>query len=264
MQTRTDHVGRQIQVLDFPQRIISLCPSQTEAMYLLGAGQRVVGRTKFCVHPKTELAAVPVVGGTKQVRRVEIERLQPDLILAEKEEQTPELVEDLARSWPVFVTDVQSLAHEKRMLRDVADLLGTPEVGDRIAAAVHTAWEGLPRLNAPLRTAYLIWWQPVMAVAEPTFIASVLAHLGFQNVLLDTESRYPQLSLEELASRGTELVLLSSEPFPFGAKHAAEIQAVLPQARVELVDGEAFSWYGGRVLATQAYLAQLIERLNAQ
>lgn len=229
-----------------PRRIVSLVPSLTELLCDLGLRERVVGCTKFCVHPpdlRRERARV--VGGTKAVHVDRVRELAPDLILANREENVREEVLALSALAETWVTDVPDLAAAERLVLDLGTRLGREEEARRIAAANAAT---LDRLARPGRgsAVYLIWREPYMAAGGGTYVASVLERLGYRNALAD-ERRYPTLTPERLRALAPEHVLLASEPYPFAERHVAELLAILPEALVELVDGGLFSWYGSRL-----------------
>jgi ABC-type Fe3+-hydroxamate transport system substrate-binding protein len=253
----TDAVGRQVRLPRCPERIISLVPSQTELLVDLGVGERLVGRTRYCIHPREKLASVAVVGGTKRVEFDEIQALKPDLILAEKEENPREMVDSLAGLAPVYVTDVTSIASAISMCRDVGRLIGQVAEAQALADQIQIAMHGAERLAPkPDRVLYLIWRKPWMAAGVDTFIHSCLEHVGFENAVSGT--RYPELDHEKIVSLNPDRVFLSSEPFPFKDAHAQELRELLPGASIEFVDGELFSWYGSRMLKMPAYWRSLL------
>lgn len=256
-----DDLGRGVRLIAPPQRIVSLCPSQTETLFALGLGERIAGVTRYCVHPGTEIAGKTQVGGTKQLDFDAIARLQPDLIIAEKEENRREDVERLAGRWPVFVTDVGDFASALRMIETLGKLCDRAEQGSALAGEIAARWRALQPLARPLRTLYLIWRKPFMAAGAGSYIDDVLQRCGLRNVV--RQARYPELANAQLPGLNPELVLLSSEPYPFRDKHLAELRALLPRARIELVDGEMFSWYGVRMRRAADYLEEFIGRLTA-
>ena len=255
--TYTDQLGRTLALPRRPMRIVSLCPSITETLYALGAGDRVVGRTRFCIHPRAAVGGAVRVGGTKEIRYDRLAALTPDLIIAEKEENTPEMVARLAQDYPVYVADVRDVPSALAMIRDLGQLLGAEVPAHRLADRIEQGFAALTA-GPPRRVAYLIWRAPWMGVGGDTYIHDLLRRLGWTNVLLSLPGRYPVFSLEELVAAAPELVLLSSEPFPFDASHRAELAAHLPGAEVRLVDGEMFSWYGSRMEAALPYLRGLL------
>ena len=254
----TDHLGRKVTLPETPQRIISLCPSITETLYTLGLSERVVGRTHFCIHPAKFVEGAGRIGGTKKVDYAAVAALEPDLIIAEKEENTREIVETLAADWPVYVTDVRDVACALRMIADLGHLTGTADHARALTHDITVTWATLKFPPRPIRVAYFIWRKPYMVVGADTYIHAVLQYCGLLNVCAHLDGRYPTLAEHELAALKPEVILLSSEPYPFKAQHVLEIQSLAPEARVILVDGEMFSWYGARMIQAADYLRQFI------
>jgi ABC-type Fe3+-hydroxamate transport system substrate-binding protein len=253
----TDMLGRELEISFPPKRIVSLVPSQTELLHDLGLEDEVVGITKFCVHPENWFRSKTRVGGTKQVHYDRIEALQPDLILANKEENTEEIVNALAGKYPVWVSDIHDMNEALQMIAAIGDITGKTEKAQEIVTGIRTSFLALqPAVNVA-NVAYFIWRDPWMSVGADTFISHMIAEMGWQNVFAN-KTRYPEISFEELAAAKPDLVLLSSEPYPFKEKHIAEIQAVVPHAKVLLVDGEMFSWYGSRLLYAAGYFRELV------
>jgi ABC-type Fe3+-hydroxamate transport system substrate-binding protein len=255
----TDQLGRTLSLDRPPQRIISLVPSQTELLYTLGLEEEVVGITKFCIHPEQWFRHKTRIGGTKDIRPEIIHSLQPDLVLANKEENDRTQIEELFPKVPVWVSDVATLADALQMIRSVGQLTGKAVQAESLASAIARRFAGLEAPESPrasLRTAYFIWRKPWMVAGGDTFIQDMLFRAGFTNIFRD-QPRYPSIELESLAGSDCELVLLSSEPYPFREKHIGEIREVLPRATIRLVDGEIFSWYGSRLLQAPAYLREL-------
>lgn len=261
MRSFTDPLGRTVTLAQFPpQRIVSLCPSQTELLFALGAGSRVVGRTRWCIHPQPEVSAVAAVGGTKKVNRARVAELAPNLILGEKEENTPALIAELEALAPTYVTNVESVADAHAMIAHVGALIGAEAEAAQLSAAITARWQGLVQAP-PLRVAYLIWREPWMGVGATTYIHSVLTQLGLVNALAALPGRYPELALEQFVALGVQRVLLSSEPYAFTAADADALAAELALP-VDLVDGEAFSWYGARMLPAADALARYTAHLH--
>jgi ABC-type Fe3+-hydroxamate transport system substrate-binding protein len=248
----TDQLGRTI-ILDRPPgRIISLVPSQTELLYDLGAN--VVGITKFCVHPTSWFRELPRIGGTKEIHLEKIAALQPDLIIANKEENNRDQIEALAAQYPVWISDIRNLADALVMIRSVGELVAQPQKAQSLAANIEKGFNELRPLTHPLHTAYFIWRNPWMTVGGDTFIHDMLERCGFTN-LFAAQSRYPTVDIATLTN--CDLILLSSEPYPFRDKHLPEIQTLLPGASIRFVDGELFSWYGSRLLKAPPYFQSL-------
>lgn len=238
-----------------PKRIISLVPSQTELLFDLGLDEKISGITKFCIHPATKVKDKVIVGGTKTLNINKIQSLRPDLIIANKEENTREEIEELQRQYVVHVTDVASLPDALAMIRDVGKLVGKSSEAEHIAQTIETTLCPLPVAPRP-SVAYFIWRRPYMVAANATFIHSMLEVAGFQNVFAD-RTRYPEITPDDLKAAQPDLIFLSSEPYPFSDKHVAEVQAICPLAHVVVVDGELFSWYGSRLLRASDYFRNL-------
>ncbi|HEU4470595.1 MAG TPA: helical backbone metal receptor [Flavisolibacter sp.] len=256
----TDQLGRTIELGHPPKRIISLVPSQTELLADLDLEQEVIGITKFCVHPGDWYRTKRRIGGTKQLDLALIRSLQPDLIIANKEENVKEQVEALAADFPVWVSDVNNLDDAIRMIDELGIVTGRQKEAKEISSRISEGFDSLESAASPLRTAYLIWRDPYMTVGGDTFINHLLSRCGLQNIFAG-ELRYPAVTVEELHARTCELLLLSSEPYPFKQKHIDELKAFLPNATILLVDGELFSWYGSRLLHSPLYFQQLLEQI---
>lgn len=242
-----------------PQRIVSLVPSISELVYDLGAGNQLVGITRYCVHPAEALQTKVVVGGTKKVVVKRIDSLEPDLILANREENVREQIEALAERYPVWLTDLYDRTDNRHMITDVGRLLHRDMEASTLNNRIDNAFQQLLPFP-PKRVAYLIWKDPYIAAGSQTFIDAMLRDLGWTNVFAD-QSRYPSFTLDELVQRKPELVLLSSEPYPFSDEHLAIIYSILPSSQPILVDGEMFSWYGSRMQWAPAYFDQLRARI---
>lgn len=253
-----DHLGREVFLPNPPQRVISLCPSQTETLVDMGLGTRLVGRTRFCIHPKAQLSKVARVGGTKEVDFARIRALEPDLIIGEKEENTPEMIAELERICPVYVTDVRDIDSALRTILDLGTIVGLNKAATGIATRVTKSLEGIQPLPRPVSCLYMIWKNPWMAAGADTFIDSVLKKCGFDNLALAFSGRYPVLDEEIFQLKKPEIVLLSSEPFPFKDVHITDLQKILPQSRIVLVDGEMFSWYGSHLIGVENYINLLL------
>ena len=262
--TFPDQLGRIIEVDYPPRRIVSLVPSQTELLYDLGLTDQVVGITKFCIHPEGWFRTKRRVGGTKHVNLEEVAALHPDLIIGNKEENTKADIEALAKQYPVWLSDILTLDNALEMVRRVGELVDRKENAARLASQLKEQFQSLSDEIAPLprlRTAYFIWRNPYMVAAAGTFIHDMLARAGFDNVFEDQE-RYPEITLAELQNLNPEVLLLSSEPYPFKEKHLEELREVLPEAKVRLVDGGLFSWYGSRLLRSSTYFRNLRDILE--
>ncbi len=254
-------MNRTITVPEKPLRIISLVPSQTELLFDLGLDDTVVGITKFCIHPDSWFRSKTRVGGTKQVHTDRVDTLQPDLIIANKEENMQPQIEALAAKYPVWISDIHTLPQALDMIAKVGELVNRAQKAQELIQQISNGFEPLKPAPKPLRVAYFIWYNPWMSVGHDTFIADMLGRCGWTNVF-DHLNRYPEITIDTLKEANPDVILLSSEPFPFKEKHVAELQAVLPAAKIILVDGEMFSWYGSRLLHAADYLQNLVNQLS--
>lgn len=251
-----DQTGRTVFLSGTPQRIISLVPSQTELLADFGLDEEVVGITKFCTHPDNWFRSKTRIGGTKQIHAGIIQQLKPDLIIANKEENVKEQVEALADSFPLWVTDVNTIDDACKMIHDLGSITGKKAAADIIVEKIKYSFSLLATPIVKPRVAYLIWRSPYMTVGHDTFIHSMLELAGYENVFAG-RTRYPEISVEELQKAGCDHVFLSSEPYPFSKKHIDELQPLLPGVKIMLVDGEMFSWYGSRLLRSASYFLSL-------
>jgi len=248
-----DQLGRQVEISSLPRRIISLVPSQTELLYDLGLTTEVVGITKFCVHPDEWFRSKTRVGGTKQVHLDIVRSLQPDLIIANKEENDAAQVMALMAEFPVWVSDIHDLTQAQEMIETVGSLTGKAAQAAGINKKITEGFNELRGIRK--KAAYFIWREPWMVAGGDTFIHDMMQRCGLENVF-GGELRYPEVDITQLPD--CELVLLSSEPYPFRDKHIAELKRYLPGADVRLVDGEMFSWYGSRLMYAFRYFMEML------
>lgn len=249
-------------------RIASLVPSLTELLFALGLGPFVVARTGFCVHPADGVAGVPKVGGTKDVNLDKLRRLAPTHVLVNVDENRAETAQALRAFVPDVIVTHPCAPHDVPALIDRLAVVfaAAPGVAARAAAlqvelahelaATHPGGRATPVL-------YLIWREPWMTVARDTYISRLLACAGWLTLPAADggphgAARYPRLTGDEPWLTDVREVLLSSEPYAFDERHVAEAQALCPQARVRLADGERLSWYGARTAAGLRYLRQLV------
>lgn len=252
-----DQLGRQIQLNKTPQRIVSIVPSQTELLFDLGLDEEIVGITKFCVHPAAWFKNKKRIGGTKKINIDAVSALLPDIVFANKEENTKEDIEKLEAICPVWVSDIHHLNEALDMIISIGNITGKRQEADIIAADITKAKRAFPVKEKKAATLYLIWKKPYMAAGTDTFIHEMMDIAGFQNVL--TDKRYPVIDTEEMQKLNPAYVLLSSEPYPFKQKDIEELSEILPDAKIILVDGKLFSWYGSRLLKSFDYFSTLHE-----
>jgi iron complex transport system substrate-binding protein len=251
-----DQLGTSFSFVSSPIRIISLVPSQTELLFDLGLEERLVGITKFCVHPYHFKSTKKIVGGTKKVNYHKIRLLEPDIIICNKEENTLEMVEELRKICPVWVTDICTIEDNFQMITDFGLLFNkrieARKWNDKLAFALSDFKLFVEEIPIK-KVVYFIWKNPYMVAASDTFINELLKLNHFQN-RYDALERYPEIELENVDNEGDlDLVLLSSEPFPFKEDDGFEIARNTKYAKAILVDGEMFSWYGTRLLKAFEY-----------
>lgn len=249
------------------ESIVSLVPSITELLYDLGLSVEVTGITKFCIHPNEWFRNKTRIGGTKNVAIEKIKALQPTLIIANKEENVKEQVEALQEFAPVHVTDVSTLEEALAMIETIGELVHRQEQAASMVHSIRQSFNELEQFRTSAsyqttRACYLIWRQPYMTVGSDTMIHDLMQRCGWINVF-GFQTRYPEIDVEQIKQSGCELLLLSSEPYPFQQKHIDELQQELPGTKIRLVDGEIFSWYGSRLQHAPAYLRNLIQNTIA-
>ncbi|WP_313503518.1 helical backbone metal receptor [Kaistella carnis] len=239
-------------------RIVSLVPSITETLFDFDlTADEVVGRTKFCIHPANLVKNVQIIGGTKTLNIEKIKSLNPDLIIANKEENEKLQVEELMTDFKVWVTDISTIEDNHQFISDLGTLLNKKELAQSLNERIAHIFT-IKKNPLPQKVAYLIWKNPYMTVGNDTFINEVLENIGGENLFKDRK-RYPEVTVEEL--KNADQVFLSSEPFPFQQKHIDELQKELPDKQMILVDGEAFSWFGTHLLQVEDYLRELSKKL---
>ncbi|SEM71544.1 ABC-type Fe3+-hydroxamate transport system, substrate-binding protein [Mucilaginibacter gossypiicola] len=252
-----DQLNREVKLSRPPNRIISIVPSQTELLFYLGLDARVIGVTKFCIHPAENVKSIAKIGGTKQLDIAKIRLLNPDLIIANKEENDRFQVEELMNICPVWISDIFDLDSALQMINGIGDVTGRLEQANDLCKEIKHLLNGIKLSSTKLNVAYLIWRKPYMLAGKGTFIDCMMQICGLNNVT-DVE-RYPEIDADALIAAKPDLVFLSTEPYPFREKHINEFKAILPDAKVILVDGEMFSWYGNRLLYAPMYFKQLLK-----
>jgi iron complex transport system substrate-binding protein len=264
MKTLTDQIGTIHTFETSPKRIVSLVPSQTELLYDLGQEAKIVGITKFCVHPFHFKSTKKIIGGTKKVHFEKIRLLQPDVIIANKEENTKEIVEELSKICPVWVTDIITVEDNLQMIIDFGKLLDCRTEAQKWTDKIEFAYRDFQQFikDKPVKkVAYFIWANPYMVAGNNTFINEMLKLNNFQNIYQD-KGRYPEIEIKKMRMEGDpDCVFLSSEPFPFADEQAFEIGRFTHHAITIFVDGEMFSWYGTRLVKAFEYFKILHQKI---
>ncbi|EGV42645.1 cobalamin-binding protein [Bizionia argentinensis JUB59] len=253
-----DQLQRVLNFKDTPKRIVCLVPSITELICDLGLETSLVGVTKFCVHPHHIMKNVTVVGGTKQVHYDKIRALNPGIILCNKEENTKEMTQDLEAIAPVHISDMETIADCLELIKMYGDIFNCSETSYNLISKIKEAasdFREFIKIQPKRKVSYFIWKDPWMVAANDTFVNYLLSLNNFENAF-QNKSRYPEISLDKTYP-DVDLVLLSSEPYPFKEKHKSLIYQQFPNAKILLVDGEMFSWYGSRLVLAFDYFKTL-------
>ena len=261
-----DQLNRSLDFIFPPRRIISLVPSQSELLWYLGLQKELVGITKFCIHPNELFKSVTRVGGTKEINLEAIKKLQPDLIIANKEENEQQQIEELCKHHPVYISDIYNLEDSLAMITAVGEITNRKTEAAKLVIELKEKQKQFRMQNSECRilgsVAYLIWKNPYMAAGHNTFINYLLGECGLTNVFNGEKSRYPEVTTQMLIDKKPDFIFLSSEPYPFKDKHITELKTHLPQSKIILVDGEMFSWYGNRLLHAFDYFTKLLQEIN--
>lgn len=259
-----DPLGTAFELESTPKRIICLVPSLTETLYDLGLEDRIVGITKFCVHPVHLKSTKKIVGGTKKVHYEKIRLLNPDFIVANKEENTEEMVLELRKICPVWVTDIVAVEDVLQTITDFGQLFNCRMEARKWNDKISFSFQDFKQFSTNLeskKAAYFIWKNPYMVAGTGTFIDELLQLNKFENCYKNLE-RYPEVELEVLEKEyDPEVVLLSSEPYPFSDADAFEIGRNTHHAKTIFVDGELFSWYGTRLHKSFDYFKKVHSKL---
>lgn len=248
-----DQMGRTVRLSAVPKRIISLVPSITELLVDLGLEAEIVGVTKFCIHPSEINKIKTSIGGTKNIHLDKVAALNPDLIIGNKEENTKEAIEALEKDFNVFMTDVNTYEDALMMINLIGTISDRKSKSDQLLSELK---ETCTSFNAPWTNAiYLIWKNPFLATGKDTFIDDMMKLAGIKNLIV--QERYPEITKEIIHELKPQLILLSTEPYPFNNNDLIEFKDNFKHSKTTLVDGEMFSWYGSRLLKSFEYFKQL-------
>ena len=255
-----DDVGVAHRRADDEARIVSLVPSLTELLFDLDLGDRLVGRTTFCVHPQPVVERIARVGGTKTVKLEKIRQLAPTHVIVNVDENRKEDVEAMA-GWgcDIVVTHPIEPGDNLRLYRLIGAIFAREEAAEILCRDFERAHASLLRSARRLphrKVLYLIWRDPWMTISEDTYISRTLSLANLRTVGGRSDIRYPELEFEDPLMRQVDAVLLSSEPFPFKDKHVAEVRELTRRwsPSVLTIDAEMVSWYGSRAISGLRYL----------
>jgi ABC-type Fe3+-hydroxamate transport system substrate-binding protein len=262
----TDDFHQKFQSFPGAVNIVSLVPSLTELLFDLGLENNIKGVTRFCIHPEDKTSLLPKVGGTKNIKFNVIDEIDPDIIIANKEENVKGQIEKLKKNYSVYITDIRKIEDLKRTVRNFGILFHCEEKAEEICKKIQRGKENLQtQLNVKehIQVLYLIWRNPYMTIGKDTFINHMLSLGGFYSVMEKT--RYPQITIEEIEKLKPPVIFLSSEPYPFQEKHKQELLDLLRyKPLICIVDGEMFSWYGSRVLRSFSYMKSLNDEIQKE
>lgn len=264
MKQYTDQIGNTITLASTPMRIVSLVPSQTELLFDLGLEDRLVGITKFCVHPYHLKSTKKIIGGTKKVHVEKIRLLQPDIIIANKEENTEEIVEAMKLIAPVWVSNIITIEDNLQMIEEFGKIFSVRTTARQWIDKINFGLEDFKAFISDKeikRAAYFIWKNPYMVAGGDNFVNEMMKLNKLSNIY-EANGRYPEVIVQKMRIQGDpQILLLSSEPFPFKDEDAFELGRHTHHAQTIFVDGEMFSWYGSRLVKAFPYFKQLRERL---
>ncbi len=249
-----DQLGTSLVMKESPKRIVCLVPSITEFLVAIGLENSIVGITKFCIHPSHLKNAKEIIGGTKQLQLEKIKQLSPDLIIANKEENTKEDILYLANHFPVWTSEVTNFQSAIDMMKVLSKILNCVTACNQLIDKIQQEFDifNTTEFLKKGSVLYLIWKNPYMTIGYDTYIHSMLKIAGFESVT-EHLTRYPILG----EIKTPDYIFLSSEPYPFKEKDIKELQEIFPTSKIQLVDGELFSWYGARMQMFPSYIKEL-------
>lgn len=250
----SDHIPKHL--IGGKSRIISCVPSLTEWIVDLGLENELIGVTKFCVHPPEIRRVKTIIGGTKNLRIGQIQALNPDLIITNKEENSREEIELLSKNFSVYLTRISNFDDAIFELSNLSMISGKEKRGQELLFQIEAAKAKAKKGAHSVSALYIIWQKPYMAAGGDTFIHAMMDEMGLLNII-SHKKRYPEFTIDEIRKLNPDCILLSSEPFPFNNKHLEAWNEMLPNAKIYLVDGEMFSWYGSRMIQSFPYFEKL-------
>ncbi len=237
------------------KRIISLCPSITETLCDLNLEDSLEGISSFCNKPMGIQDRIRNLGGPRDVKAEDFMHYNPDLVILSKEETRKSLVESIINQVPLLLFDIQTVNDSLNMILFLGKYLKRTDRAEILHSRIKKDFEDICFFQST-RVVYIIWKDPLMAAGSPCFIDDMLSKAGFTNAVSSFSGRYPNIE-NQLASISFDLLLLSSEPYPFGEKDRQEFTRIFPNRKILLVDGEIFAWYGSRMQYARAYFKRL-------
>lgn len=254
-----DQLGDELELEQPIKRIVSLVPSQTELLAYFELDEKVVGITKFCIHPQEWFETKTRIGGTKSIDIQKVKALSPDLIIGNKEENTFEDIVALREVAPVWMSDINTIDDAIEMIKSLGEICGEKDKSTILIEQIQGNFNDLTKFvkkqfQTPLSALYFIWKNPDYVAGKNTYIDSMLSSCGFVNAT--SIDRYPEIIDLDL---DPDVIFLSTEPFPFKDSDIADYEKRYPKAKVLIVDGEMFSWYGSRLEQSPTYFKKIIK-----
>jgi ABC-type Fe3+-hydroxamate transport system substrate-binding protein len=254
--TYFDHLNRKISINYPPKRIVSLVPSISELIYDLDLSKELVGVTRYCIHPENLLKEKTIVGGTENVDIELIKSLNPDFIIANKEENSKYDIDKLA-DYPVFVSHIRNFDEALSFILEIGEITNCQSIAESMVSGIIREFSEF-EVSKPAKTVvYLVWKEPFITINGNTFINDMLRKAGFINVFNQKEESYPKITIEEIYAKNPDYIFLASEPYPFTNKHEEEYRKLFPESKILNVDGEIFAWYGSHLIKAPNYFKQL-------
>jgi len=257
-----DSLNRKIELSVNPERIISLSPSISEYVFDAGGGELLVGRTRYCKYPVSHIKKVPCIGGTKSIDLDRVRLLNPDLIIASEEDNDMETLNLLAETYPVYITRVRNLNEAMENMWHLGELINREKQTLDLITKIKNQFADLKPLEKRKRVMYIMWTNPLITVNENTLIHDVLDRCGFENVTSCFDDKYPRIDIETIEDLKPDVLLMSDDPYPFNKDHVEEMQRRFPKMKIELVNGEVFSWHESHLSKTCDYLSPFLSKLS--
>jgi len=253
-----DDLKRSVVIRGEITKIISLCPSITETLCDLGLSEKVVGRTKYCIHPKDDVQNIPIVGDIKNVSLDKIKEINPDIVFALKQENDKETIEKIAENFPVFVFDICSVEDSQKMIISMGQICNIETSATSMFNKIKQKLSNINKLENPLKYIYFVWKNPYMAAGKETFIDSHLSKYGLLNCIENYPQNYATLDENDFSQLDPDIIFLPSEPFVFKENDKFELQQHFPDKKILLVEGEMFCWFGSRLVKSIDYILKII------
>jgi ABC-type Fe3+-hydroxamate transport system substrate-binding protein len=258
-----DIAGNEIQLKEPPERIVSLVPSLTETIIDLGCVNQLAGCTGFCLEIEGT-AEAREIGGVRDPDIELIRSLNPDLVLAGREENQKKDIEMIKGFSRVYVCEPRTVGDAIGIINDIGVLLHETETASAWARKIHEYRVKLNELRqdtTPVRFGYLVWWDPMMVAAGDTYISSLLEEGPFLNAFGDMK-RYPQVEESELINRDMDIIFISSEPYGFDDNLIGDIRKLTGDIPVERIDGRMCGWYGTGTCKGLKYILEQISDIQ--